>query len=272
MTASRSTQTRKLDRAELWMRDGLTVCNQPAYHQSIEVDVTRVKSEIESARRSGIRITYSNVLVRVAALALADNPDLHALVCGSRIHYPSSVDIALSVSAETCISPVLILEGVEQKSVQAIATEVVARLPEAQENHRKMLALLNGWGWLLPFGTLRRAVLRILHHSFDFRRKGSGTFQVSIVPGVDRFVTSVFNSSAVLTAGRVKDRVMAIGGVPVVRPTINLTCSADHRVWNGEACQRYLLAVQELLEGNRLANEFTPREAFAMAPDSGSSV
>ena len=252
------------------MRDGLTVCTQPAFYQTVEVDLSRIKAEIKAARERGVRVTYTHVLVRVAALALAAHPELHALVCGSKIHYPSQVDICLSVSAETAVNPVVILERVEHKSVQTIAQELASRLPEAQENHRKMMALLNRWGWLLPLGILRRSLLRLLYHSFQFRRKGSGTFQVSVVSGVDLVATSLFNSTAILTAGRVKDRVVAVEGVPVIQPTLYLTCSADHRVWNGEACQRFLLSVQQLLEHPEWLSELRSEDeaaTVAFAPD-----
>ena len=108
---------------------------------------------------------------------------------------------------------------------------------------------LRRWGWALPFGVLRKAASRWLHRSPEFRRKGAGTFQVSIVPTVDQFLTPVFGGLAVLTAGRVAERVVAVGGAAVVRPTVYLACSADHRAWNGRGAERFLRAVQNVLEG-----------------------
>jgi len=110
-------------------------------------------------------------------------------------------------------------------------------------------------GPALPFAVLRKAVLRSLHRSLAFQRKGAGTFQVSIVPGVDQFVTPVFGGSAVLTAGRVAERVVAVKGVPLVRPTVHLACSADHRVWNGSAAERFLRSLKGILEGPELGKE-----------------
>lgn len=177
------------------------------------------------------------------------------MVCGRKVHRPTEVDIALSVNAETSVTPVLVIESASRKSLAAIVDEVISRVPVIQAQHEKMLMSLKRWGWLFPFGFMRRGLLRLLFRFFEFRRKGSGTFQVSIMPGVDTFTTSMFNTCGILTAGKVRDRVIASGGVPLVRPTVHLTCSADHRVWNGGDCQTFLLAVQEVLVNGSLERE-----------------
>jgi pyruvate/2-oxoglutarate dehydrogenase complex dihydrolipoamide acyltransferase (E2) component len=177
------------------------------------------------------------------------------VVCGRKVHRPKEVDIALSVNAETCVAPLMVIESASRKSLAAIVDEVISRVPVIQAQHQKMLTTLKQWGWLSPFGFVRRGVLRFLFRFFEFRRKGSGTFQVSIMPEVDTFTTSMFNTCGILTAGKVRDRVISTGGVPVVRPTVHLTCSADHRVWNGGDCQTFLLAVQEVLVNGSLDRE-----------------
>ena len=217
--------------------------------------MTRMRELIQTCRERGVRITYTHIFVRAAALALAANPDLHAMICGSKVCYSAEVDIALSIDANSALAPVLVIEGAESKPLPAIAREVKDRIPQIQEQHRKMISLLQRWGWLIPFSLLRRRLLLLLYHSFDFRRKGSGTFQVSTAAGVDSFATPLFNASGILTAGKVRERVIAISGSAVICPTVILTCSADHRLWNGQSCQRFLLSVQTILEGEQLQFE-----------------
>ncbi|HEY7304542.1 MAG TPA: 2-oxo acid dehydrogenase subunit E2 [Bryobacteraceae bacterium] len=250
-----SAPIRKLTYAERWLHDGLLISNQPAFHQSIEIDIGRVKASIQAARERGFRCTYTHALVRAAALALSANPELHRMLAGNRMQEPSRVDIALSVSGEGSVVPTLVIQGANEKPIDLIAGEIVRRLPEAQEADRQMRSMLNTWGWLVPFGFLRRAVLRLLFRSFRFRQKGAGTFQVSVVPGVDQSATPLFNAAAILVAGEVKDRAIAVNGLPAVRPTIRLTCSADHRLWNGHDCQKFLVAVGDILTGVELEQE-----------------
>lgn len=249
-------RTLTLDFAERWLRDGISVCRPPAFSQSLEVDMTRAKHLLDIAKGRGLRLTYTHLIVRAAALVLAANPELHVLVCGARRRFPAQVDIGLSLAGDMFLTPVLIIADAARKSLPAIAEEITRRTPEAQEESRAFAARLRRWGPLIPFGFLRRALLRILGASFSFRQKGSGTFQVSIVPGVDRFDTPLFNTSAILTAGAVRERVVAVNGVPAVGCTVWLTCSADHRVWNGSACETFLLRIREILQGSTLEDEF----------------
>lgn len=237
------------------MNDALVISNQPAYHQSIEVDISRITAAIKASRERGQRCTYTYVLVRSAALVLSANPDLHKMLAGNRAQSPSQVDIAISVAGSGAVVPTLVIQRADEKSVYAIGDEVVRRVPEVTETHNHMLSRLNRWGWLVPFAVLRRAVLRLLFRSFSFRRKGVGTFQISMLPGVDQFATPLFNAGAILAAGAVAERVIAVEGLPAVRPTIHLTCSADHRVWNGHDCQRFLLGVRDVLTGGQLQSE-----------------
>ncbi|HTU46323.1 MAG TPA: 2-oxo acid dehydrogenase subunit E2 [Bryobacteraceae bacterium] len=255
MKADGSNGSRKLDWAERWVRDGLELSKPPAFFESLQVDMTEACALIERAREQGVRLTYAAILVRAAALSLAANPDLHVVVCGSRMYSPQRVDVAVSIASDGFLSPVMVLESANTKTLPALAAELADRVDEVRAADAKLMSGLRRWGWVLPFAILRKAVLRLMHRSLEFQRKGAGTFQVSIVPGVDQFVTPVFGGSAVLTAGRVTERVVAVRGAPVVRTTVYMACSADHRVWNGSAADRFLRSVRDLLEGPEFAKE-----------------
>jgi pyruvate/2-oxoglutarate dehydrogenase complex dihydrolipoamide acyltransferase (E2) component len=250
-------ETKSLDYADRWFNDGLALCRPPSFHESIEVNMTKMEDLIRDARDRGMRVTYAHIFVRAAALALKAHPTFQAMLCGGKIYNPGRVDIALSVDAGTVLAPVLIVEDAETKSLPAVANEVLEKIPKVQAEHHKMISLLQSWGWIIPSGFLRRRILRLMYRSFSFRRKGSGTFQVSVVSGVDSMATSSFNGCAVLCAGSVRERAIAVDGRVVVCPTAILTCSADHRLWSGRTGQNFLLAVKELLEGDRLQQELT---------------
>ena len=256
MKGEDSTTSRKLDWAERWIRDGLELSRPPAFFESLQVDMTEACALIERARERGVRLTYAAILVRAAALALAANPDLHVMVCGGRVYSPARVDVAVSVAAEGSLAPVMVLESANAKTLPELSAELAGRVEAVRAADAKLMSGLRRWGRLLPFATLRKAVLRLMYRSLEFQRKSAGTFQVSIVPGVDQFATPVFGGSALLTAGRVAERVVAVKGVPTVRPTVYVTCSADHRVWNGSAAERFLLSLRAILESPELRKEF----------------
>jgi pyruvate/2-oxoglutarate dehydrogenase complex dihydrolipoamide acyltransferase (E2) component len=248
---------RRLRGSERWIRDGLKVSGVPAFSITIEADMTQARATLEAAKSLGIRVTYSHLMVRAAAIVLAQKPELHRMVCGGRVYYPTQVDIALSVAADTAVAPLMVIEHAETKGLSEIAREVAERAPGVREADRAMMKALDGWGFLVPFGFLRRALLRVLFRSFRFRRKGSGTFQVSVLPGIDQGSTTVFSTSAMLVAGGVRDKSVAVGGEIAIKPMVTLTCCADHGIWDGHAAQRFLSSVRDVLESDRLINELS---------------
>ncbi len=54
--------------------------------------------------------------------------------------------------------------------------------------------------------------------------------------------------AATSLGGMVTDRVLAIGGTPVVRPICTFTLTVDHRVADGAQAGRFLQELKKLLE------------------------
>jgi pyruvate dehydrogenase E2 component (dihydrolipoyllysine-residue acetyltransferase) len=236
-----------LDFADRWLRDGLHVLHPALSVHQVSVDMTNGLHKLELLRKAGVNAGPTHLVVRSTAVALAANPSLHQLIAGTRRHRPSRVDIGLSITGETFVAPVLVIEAADQKSIADIAAEMVRRVPDVREADKKLLAVLRRFGWILPFAFLRRGLLRLLFRSPNFRKKGAGTFQVSTVP-VDWALTSTFATAGVLVAGNVWSRVVAVDGQPAVRPIMTLTLSGDHGVWDGRAAARFLAAVKLDLE------------------------
>jgi pyruvate/2-oxoglutarate dehydrogenase complex dihydrolipoamide acyltransferase (E2) component len=209
--------------------------------------MTHAHRRLEEFRRQGAHVTATHLLVHATARAFAASPHLLQFVAGNRRHRPGRIDIALSVSGEAFVSPIVVIEGADQKSPEEIAEEVARKVPEAQQADQRLRQSLRRWGWVLPFGFMRRAALRLLNRSGTFRRKAAGTFQVSTVAG-DWGLTSTFSTAGVLTGGQTWSRVVAVDGQPVVRPMMTLTLSSDHGVFDGRAAARLMSGVKANLE------------------------
>jgi len=209
--------------------------------------MTNALGRLEGLRAAGVHASSTHLLVSAAARALANVPGLHQIVAGTRRQRPSTVDIGLSIAGETFVAPVLVIERADQKTIAEIATEITRRTPAVQEEDRRLRQRLRRWGWLLPFGSVRRLVLRVLFASGTFRRKGVGSLQVSTVP-VDWALSATFAAPGVLVGGQTWSRVVVVDGQPAVRPVMTLTLSSDHGVWDGRAVARLLAAVKMELE------------------------
>ncbi len=245
--ATSSSASESLDYAERWLLDGLRVLRPALSVHQTTVDMTQALRRLEDLRQAGVQATATHLLVHATARALAANPHLHQILAGTRRHRPVRVDIGVSVTGDTFLAPVLVLEGADSKTVAEIAAETARRAPEARQADKEFLQLLRRWGWLVPVGFLRRAILRLLYTSAMFRRRAAGTFQVSTVP-VDWALVSTFATSGVLVGGQVWSRVVAVDGQPAVRPIMTLTLSCDHGTWDGRAAARLLAAVKANLE------------------------
>jgi pyruvate/2-oxoglutarate dehydrogenase complex dihydrolipoamide acyltransferase (E2) component len=84
--------------------------------------------------------------------------------------------------------------------------------------------------------------------NIEFRRQGAGTFQVSCLRDVDQFAPLLLAAGAILGTGRVRERVVVIDKTPQVRPTVIITCCADHKVWDGLRASKFLREVKGILE------------------------
>jgi pyruvate dehydrogenase E2 component (dihydrolipoamide acetyltransferase) len=67
--------------------------------------------------------------------------------------------------------------------------------------------------------------------------------------GIESF-TAIINppESAILAVGKIMDTVVSLKGAVVVRPMMNLTLSADHRVVDGATGARFLADLKAALE------------------------
>jgi pyruvate/2-oxoglutarate dehydrogenase complex dihydrolipoamide acyltransferase (E2) component len=245
-----------LDFADRWLADGFRVVqeNPPGFLVLLDVDMTAARSAIDRLRKVGVRGSYAGVLARAAALALSRNRDLHSVLVGSRRLRPGNVRIGLSVANEAFAAPVLRLDAVEDKPLGMLCEEIARRAPAVRTDDSRTLAKLRRWGWLVPFGWMRRLLLRIAFSSLRFRHL-FGALQVTVLPGIDIVSSLACGATAVLGMGSVKERVVVREGQPTVRLMATLTCAGDHKVWDGARLGRVLGEVRGILESDELLNE-----------------
>ena len=238
----------KLTFAERWFRDGLLECGLAGSTVSVEADVSRSAELLQTLRAEGRSVKWTTLFVKAAAVALHRNPELSQLVAGNSRLLPDTIDICLSVSSEQAVTPVIVLQDCARRDLDWVAAEIIRLTPISQESDKKMVLLLNRWGFLGFTAGIRRALIGFLLRRVWYRRKVSGTFQVTCLPGVDSCSPFRFNTSAVLGIGQVKQRPIVVEGALAIRPTVMLTCCIDHAVWNGADTSRFLNAVKSILE------------------------
>jgi pyruvate dehydrogenase E2 component (dihydrolipoamide acetyltransferase) len=165
-------------------------------------------------------ITYTDVIIAAVAKALRQHPQVNASWREGAIVLADQIDIGIAVATEAgLLVPVV-------RRADQLGLEEIAR---------------------------RRADLVTRAHSGQLHPDDvvGGTLTVSNLGmyGVDT-VAPILNppQAAIVGIGRIADRVVAAGGTPVVRPTMTVTLSCDHRVVDGARAAQFLETLAHALE------------------------
>ena len=168
----------------------------------------------------GAKITYTDMLTKLAALSLARFPRLNSFWDDGKIVTNPDINVGLAIAVEDGLL------------VPVVHTADRLRVDEIAARRADLVARANGAG-LLPD---------------DF---AGGTFTISNLGmyGVDAF-NAIVNppQAAILAVGRIADRVVAENGQPVVRPMMTLTLSCDHRAVDGVRAAQFLDAFVGMIE------------------------
>jgi len=193
----------------------------PHFYLVREVDVSRLRAWRERAgARSGVRITYTDVLVRLVAAALTRHPRVNVAWKDGAIFQHGGVDIGLAVAIDDGLI-VPVLRGADALTLAEIARRREDLVGRAQT------------------GKLRPADIQ----GASFTLSNLGMY------GVDAF-NAIVNppQAAILAVGRIADRALVVGGQVAVRPTLMLTLSCDHRALDGARAAQFLGTLADFIE------------------------
>jgi pyruvate dehydrogenase E2 component (dihydrolipoamide acetyltransferase) len=174
-------------------------------------------------QRAGVRLTVTDLLVKIVAAALAEHPRANAFwdpAEGGRIGLHRGIHIGVAVATDTGLV-VPILRNADAMGLAQIVTERNRLVERARDDK------------LLP-GDLEGST---------FTLTNLGMYRVDVFQ-------AILNppQSAILAVGRIVERPVAIDGQACVRPVMVVTLSCDHRVLDGVLGALFLGRVVELIE------------------------
>jgi len=180
---------------------------------------THKRLSVEVERAHGFKATLTDLLIALVARVLAKHPRMNASWAAEGIRHNSEVHVALAVAVEEgVVAPVV------HNANRGNIGEIAAKRRELAERAKA--------------GRLQPADIT------------GGTFTISNLGmyNVDAFTAIIVPPQAgILAVGRARDRVVAVDGRAVVRPTITLTLSTDHRVADGARAALFLNDVVEAI-------------------------
>jgi pyruvate dehydrogenase E2 component (dihydrolipoamide acetyltransferase) len=196
----------------------------PHYYVSMDVDMTeavRLRENINGfLKDSDIKLSYNDILIKASSLAIREFPVVNSYVDGEAVVFKEEINIGIAVALEDGLI-VPVIKNADKKGLKQIAFEREQLIEKARTNK------------LLP----------------DEFSGGSFTISSLGMFGVDRF-TAIINhpETAILAVGRIKKQPVVEKDNIVIRPIMNLTLSADHRVIDGALAAAFLNKIKEYLE------------------------
>ncbi|HEX4836588.1 MAG TPA: dihydrolipoamide acetyltransferase family protein [bacterium] len=185
-------------------------------------EAVRLREEIapELERRDGVSVTYTDLIVRAAALALREHLALNARWEGEEARRLGEIHIGVAVALdEGLVVPVI------RHADRATVSQISAAIRDLSERARAL--------------RLRPDEMQ----GSTFTVTNLGMFEI------DAF-TPILNppEAAILGAGRVHRRPAAVGDRVEIRPAMALSLTFDHRLVDGAPAAQFLQRVKHLLE------------------------
>jgi pyruvate dehydrogenase E2 component (dihydrolipoamide acetyltransferase) len=171
-------------------------------------------------KKIGVKPTYTDLLVKLIAVALLEHPRLNSEWSEAGIIWNQEVNIGIATAVEQGLV-VPVIHAASKATLGEIATQRQGLIERAQ-NRKLRPADISG-----------------------------GTFTLS---NLGMYKVDAFNAivntpqAAILAVGRIADRVVPVNGQAMVRPMMVITLSCDHRVVDGARAAQFLDYLSNLIE------------------------
>ena len=196
----------------------------PTVTFNLGIDMTEMKRYREQLKAKEIKVSYTDLLVKFVAKALTEFPLLNCSVQDNKIIYKHYVNMGVAVALDNGLVVPNIVDA-DKKSLTEISAEV------------KEMARLAREGKLPP------------------EKLSGGTFTITNLGmyGIESF-SPIINQPevAILGVNTMEDKVVVRNGEICIRPIMNLSLTADHRVVDGSVAAQFLQRVKSLMENPAL--------------------
>jgi pyruvate dehydrogenase E2 component (dihydrolipoamide acetyltransferase) len=200
------------------MNESLSIAAQANHRMDVDFsELVRLRGKLKS---SGLSVSYTDILVKIAAGALKLMPLMNSSWTDEGIMIKEEINVGLAVAVpDGLVVPVL-------------RNADILSLPEMYERSRELIKKAQN-------GRLGAADM------------SGGTFTITNLGmyDVDSF-TAIINQpeSGILAVGRIVEKPVVLNGEIVVRPMVTLSLTYDHRVIDGAPAAEFLRTVKNFIE------------------------
>jgi pyruvate dehydrogenase E2 component (dihydrolipoamide acetyltransferase) len=236
----------------------------PQFFGDLEVDAGAMLAYIEEVRRrAGVHVTVTHLVGKAVAHGLAAVPELRVRLARGREYPRESVDVFFIVATEG---------GQELTGIKVRDADRKSAIELGQEIIRRCAALAGGddpelgrgkallerlppapMRWALRAGAWLTSDLNLDLTRIGMPRQAFGGAMITSVGGwgINRAYSPLapyYRVPVLVLVGAVHPRPAAVAGEVVVRPTLTLTATFDHRYADGFHAAAFARAVREYCE------------------------
>jgi len=195
----------------------------PHFYVSADLDagpMMALRRDLNSRLPADSKFSINDFLVKAAALALREFPNLNSALEGDQIVRHGEINIGVAVALEEGLLTVIV-RAADRKPLGQLASELRGLVGRARE------------------GRVRPADIE----GSTFTVSNLGMYQV------DHFI-AIINppEAAILAVGSVREEAVVQAGAIVPGTRLQVTLSADHRVTDGAEAARWLQAFRSYIE------------------------
>ncbi|MBW3095979.1 dihydrolipoamide acetyltransferase family protein [Pseudohoeflea coraliihabitans] len=169
---------------------------------------------------TGVRISFTDIVLKACAIALARMPEINASIIGEEIVSWADVNVGLAVALDDGLL-VPVIHNADRKSLVEIARERIDLAARARSGQLERHEMQGGTFSLSNFGSY------------------GGDFETPLLNPPQ---------SAILGIGAIGDEAVVRDGQIVIRPMMMLSMTFDHRLIDGAVAGRYRNVLRSLLE------------------------
>ncbi len=193
----------------------------PHFYLKMEVEMSNAIAARKAINEaSAVKISFNDMVVKAAAIALRSNPKINSSWLGDKIRYNQHINIGVAMAVEDGLL-VPVVRFADNKSLSQIAAELKTYSQKAKDKK------LQPADW------------------------EGNTFTISNLGmyGIDDF-TAIINppDACILAVGGIKETAVVKNGQLVAGNIMKLTLSCDHRVVDGATGAAFLQTLKNLLE------------------------
>lgn len=193
----------------------------PHFYLTININMDKAKQVRQQLNAfSPVKISFNDLVVKSAAMALRQHPTINSSWLGDRIRINKVFNIGVAIAVpEGLLVPVI--RHTDMKSLSQISTEVRAYAEKAKS----------------------RKITPDDMSGNTFTISNLGMF------GIDQF-TAIINApdACIMAVGGISDTPVVVDGEVKVASIMKVTLSCDHRVVDGASGAKFLQTFKELLE------------------------